>query len=115
VNTAGENVLPNSSFLRVGLRVVNAPTVAWLAPEERECVERRARLTVVAGSPARIRSVRFLDGTRTIATVRRGAAGLYSATWPTARAKSGTHRLRAVVVDAKGREASATRPVRVCR
>jgi minor extracellular serine protease Vpr len=115
VNTFGPDVMPNTNFASATLRVVRRPTITWLVPERRECVPRQARLVALAGSTARIRSVRFFDGARRIATVRRGDAGLYAANWSTARAKKGVHRLRAVVVDAQGRRASAVRPVRVCR
>jgi hypothetical protein len=59
--------------------------------------------------------VRFYDGKRGIATVRRGVAGLYSATWRTNRTKKGRHALRAVVLDARGRTLSVRRVLRVCR
>jgi hypothetical protein len=115
VNTFGPDIMPNTNFVQTTLRVVRRPTLAWLVPERRECVPRTTRLVVLAGSTARIRSVRFFDGARRIATVRRGAEGLYATNWSTARAKKGLHRLRAVVVDAQGRTARAERPVRVCR
>jgi hypothetical protein len=72
-------------------------------------------LVVTAGSSRPVRSVAFLDGRRTIASVRRGTAGLYSTTWRTARASKGRHVLRAVVTDAAGRRATAERVVRICR
>jgi hypothetical protein len=115
VNTFGPDIMPNTNFAPTTLRVVRRPTVTWLLPERRECVARQARLIALAGSTARIRSVRFFDGARRIATVSRGEAGLYAANWSTARAKKGVHRLRVVVLDARGRRASAARPVRVCR
>jgi minor extracellular serine protease Vpr len=113
VNTGGEDVLPNTAFRSARLRVVAGPTATWLAPEANECLPRRAQLTVVAGSPARIRSVSFFDRGRRVAAVRRGVAGLYTATWRP-RGK-GQHRLRAVVRDVTGRTAAASRPARVCR
>jgi hypothetical protein len=115
VNTFGPDVMPNTNFVPATLRVVRRPTVTWLVPERRECATRRTRLVALAGSTARIRSVRFFDGARRIAIVRRGEAGIYTADWSTAGARKGLHRLRAVVVDARGRRASAVRPVRVCR
>jgi hypothetical protein len=61
-----------------------------------------------------VRGVRwFVDGHR-IAVTRSGPGGIYSTTWNRAGAKKGTHRLRSVVVDAKGRSAAAGRTVRVC-
>jgi len=116
VNTGGsENLLPNTAFQGVRLRVVRRPTVAWIAPEVRACVARRERLAIVAGSPVRVRSVRFFDGERRIATVRRGVAGIYGANWRTGGLKRGRHVLRAVVRDASGKTAVTTRAVRVCR
>ena len=75
----------------------------------------QTRLVVVAGSTRPIRSVRFLDGRRPVATVRRGAGGLYGATWRTAGARAGRHVLRAVVTDGAGRTATAERVARICR
>jgi hypothetical protein len=70
---------------------------------------------VLANTTGAIRAVRFLDGRRPIKTVRKGVAGLYSATWRTRRAKPGQHRLRAVVESARGRRAVASRVVRLCK
>ncbi len=115
VNTSGEEIMPNTAFRLARIRVVDAPTVTWLAPEQGACVRRQGRLVVVAGSPARIRSVRFLDGARQIALVRRGAAGLYGASWSTKGLPRGRRTLRALVTDVRGRTAVADRPVRLCR
>jgi hypothetical protein len=115
VDSVGDELLPNTAFAAGPLRVVAGPTVTWLVPEIRECVPRNAPLTVVAGSPAAIRSVRFVDGRRTIATVRRGGAGIFTATWRNRSAAKGRHLLRAVVTDARGRVARAERIVRICR
>jgi minor extracellular serine protease Vpr len=115
VNTFGADIMPNTNVRATTLRVVAGPTVAWLAPETNACATRPERLLVVAGSSARVRSVRFLDGERRIATVTRGAAGLYGASWRTRGLAKGRHLLRAVVTDAQGRTASAVRRVRICR
>ena len=116
INTPAGAILPNTSARRLRLRVVPGPTLTWLAPEARDCVEKpRASLAVVAGSTARVRSVRFFDAGRRIATVTRGDAGIFVAPWRTRGLKQGTHRLRAVVTDARGRTAAAARVVRVCR
>ena len=69
---------------------------------------------MLAGSTAAVRSIRFLDGKKPIATVRRGTAGIYAATWRRGGAAKGRHTLRAIVTDAKGRKAEAQRVVRVC-
>jgi minor extracellular serine protease Vpr len=115
VDQAGDNVLPNTGFRTTRVRVVRGPALTWLAPASRVCAARRQPLLVAASSTARIRSVRFFDGKRVIATVRRGVAGLYSATWRTARARKGRHVVRAVVLDRRGRSFSAVRRMRVCR
>ena len=70
---------------------------------------------MIAGATRGVRSVRFFDGKRLIATERRGSEGLFGAPWRTAKARAGRHVLRAVVTDRRGATASATRPVRVCR
>jgi minor extracellular serine protease Vpr len=115
VNSTGPDILPNTSGINVTLTVVPGPTISWIVPEARACAEARARVVAVAGSNARVRRVEFFDGGRRIATVRRGAAGLYGADWNTAKLKRGTHVLRAVVHDARDRTATATRRVRVCK
>jgi minor extracellular serine protease Vpr len=115
VASVSDEVLPNTSVAGVELRVVRGPAVTWLAPERRECVQRRARLLVLASSDVGVRSVGFFDGRQSIALDRRGSAGVYDGTWPTGRERAGRHVLRAVVTDAKGRRAVAERAVRVCR
>jgi minor extracellular serine protease Vpr len=115
VNTSGENIMPNTIFRNVRLRVVTRPVLTWLRPGTRKCVARSEQLLVLASSTAAIRSVRFLDSGRAIRTVRSGVAGLYSTMWRNGNAKRGTHRLVAVVRDARGRTAQAVRTVRVCR
>jgi hypothetical protein len=115
VNTSGENIMPNTNFAAARIQAVNAPTIQWLYPERRECATAQTQLVAVAGSTRTIRSVRFLDGRRAIATVRGGSAGLYGTAWRTAGMKQGRHMLRAVVRDAAGRTATAERVVRICR
>ena len=115
VDSVGDALLPNTAFAQGPVRVVNGPTVAWLAPEIGDCAAARTPLTVLAGSNAAVRSVRFLRGKTPIATVKKGTVGLYSATWRRGTAAKGKHTLRAVVTDAKGRTATAERVVRVCK
>ena len=115
VDSVGEDLLPNTAFASGTIRVVNGPTVAWLDPEVRACVPRTAQLIVAADSSTAIRSVRFLDGGRKIAVVKRPGGGLYGAAWRNGDARKGRHLLRAIVIDAKGRKAEAQRIVRVCR
>jgi hypothetical protein len=108
-------VMPNTAIGRLPLRVVRGPALTWLAPERGECVRGRTRLLALASSTARIRAVRFFDGGQRIGTDRRGPEGLYAVTWQTRGEPRGRHRLRAVVVDAKGRQYTVARRVRVCR
>jgi subtilisin family serine protease len=115
VDSVGDELLPNTAFAAGPIRVVAGPTVTWVTPEIRECAAARTQLVVLAGSNTAVRSVRFLDGRKPIATVRRGTAGLYSATWRRGGAAKGRHMLRAVVTDARGRTAEAQRVVRVCQ
>jgi minor extracellular serine protease Vpr len=112
LDQAGAEPLPNTAFKQARLTVVNAPTVTWLAPEVSACTN--GRLLVAAGSTRKLRSVRFFDGERRIAIVKRGAVGLYSFNWKAGRATKGRHVLRAEAADAAGRTASARRVVRIC-
>jgi minor extracellular serine protease Vpr len=115
VDQAGANVLPNTRFKSTRVRIVRGPALTWLAPSPRGCAVGREPLLVAASSTVRIRSVRFYDGRRGIATVRNGVAGLYAATWRTAKVRKGRHLLRAVVLDREGRTFGSRRLVRVCR
>ena len=115
VDSVGDELLPNTAYAGGPISVVAGPTVTWLAPEIKECVARQTPLTVLASSTAAVRSVRFLDSRKPIATVKRGSVGLYSAVWKRGGAAKGEHTLRAIVTDAKGRKAEAQRVVRVCK
>jgi hypothetical protein len=115
ITTFGPNVMPNTSYRGVRIRAVRGTTVTWLLPRSRSCRRGNQGLLVLANTTGAIRAVRFLDGRRPIKTVRKGVAGLYSATWRTRRAKPGRHRLRAVVESARGRRAVASRVVRLCK
>jgi hypothetical protein len=115
VDQAGGNILPNSTFRRLRLRAVNAPTVTWLLPGARRCVGKAAPLIVAGGSPRGVRSVRFFAGHKRIAKRSGSAVGVYAATWRTKKASRGRHVLRVVLTDRKGRRAQARRVVRVCR
>jgi hypothetical protein len=108
-------LLPNSAFRSVRLHAVARPIVTWLLPEPRRCVARVEPLFVSAGSARGVRSVRFFDGRKKIATVKRGLEGLYDTPWRNAKVRHGRHVLRAVVTDRRGKTASARRLVRVCR
>jgi hypothetical protein len=114
VDSVGDELLPNTAFAGGPISVVDGPTTTWLTPEIRECAAATTPLTVLAGSTAAIRTIRFFDGRKPIATVRRGTAGIYGTTWRRGGAAKGRHTLRAIVTDAKGRKAEAQRVVRVC-
>ena len=115
VDSVGDELLPNTAFASGRIRVVKRPTVTWITPERNVCAAARTRLLALAGSTARVRSVRFYDGRKLFATVRRGPAGLFTSTWRRGAAAKGKHTLRAIVTDARGRKAEAQRVVRVCR
>jgi subtilisin family serine protease len=121
VDQAGEieSILPNTAFVRVRLRVVDAPVVTWLLPDRDKCVALREPLLVVASSPNRLRSARFVeafpDRFDQIATVKRNVVGLFQTTWRTREVPRGRHTLFVQVTDVKGRTATASRSVRVCK
>ena len=115
VDSVGDELLPNTAFASGGITVVNRPTVTWLTPDGNECTTRRAQLAVLAASTAAVRSVRFFEGRKLLASDKRGSAGLFTAVWKRGGAAKGKHTLRAIVTDAKGRRAEARRVVRVCK
>jgi hypothetical protein len=115
VDSVGDELLPNTAFAEGPIRVVSGPAVTWLTPETNECAAARTPLVALASSTAAVRSVRFFLGRTLVATVRRGPAGLYTATWRRGAAAQGRHTLRAIVTDARGRKAETQRVVRVCR
>ncbi len=116
VDQAGDNVLPNSTYLGNTIKGVNGPVVNWVFPEGRACVATaQDRLVVLASSTSKVQQVRFFDGSKLIATAKSGTADIFAAPWKTAGAARGKHQLRAVAIDAKGRKAQAFRTVRVCK
>ncbi len=116
VDQAGEitSVLPNTAFVDERVKVVSHPTVTWLFPESGDCLAARPRLLVVAGATKAIAGVTFSVDGRTIATVKRGSAGLYAADWTRTGLSPGKHALRATVTDVSGAKASAPRGVKLC-
>ena len=116
VTTFGPNVTPNTRFRFANVRGVRGTTVTWLLPRRRGCLRgNNQELLVLANTTNRVRRVRFFNGRRLIGTDRTGAAGLYSITWRSRGARKGLHRLRAVAISARGRDARTSRVVRVCR
>ena len=115
VNTEGERALPNTRFDLERVRVVAGPAVTWIAPASGACVARRQPLFAAASATTKIKSVRFYEGGRRIAPNTRVASGLAVGTWLTGSASRGKHVLLAKVTDRRGRVATASRTVRVCR
>jgi minor extracellular serine protease Vpr len=116
VSTFGPNVMPNTRFRFANIRGVRGTTITWLLPRRRGCLRgTNQELLVLASTTNRIRRVRFFNGRRPIGTDRTGTAGLYSITWRARRVRKGLHRLRAVAISARGRDARTSRVVRVCR
>ncbi|HEY3544431.1 MAG TPA: hypothetical protein VGK79_17980, partial [Gaiellaceae bacterium] len=110
VDTMGSSIMPNTRTRTTALRVVAGVTVDWLLPAAGVCAGRRL-LEVVAGSPARVRLVRFAVDGRVVATDRSGAQGVWAAS---ARLTRGRHALTATAVDGRGRTAGSRRMVSVC-
>ena len=109
----GSSPLPNTRFAGLRALAVNGPTVTWATPGKNTCASRRQSLLVVANDSAQISSVAFFDGKRQIARVRKNTGGLYRTTWHPR--KKGAHVLSATASDVRGREATASQHVRVCR
>ncbi len=82
VDSVGEDLLPNTTFASGTLRVVDGPTVAWLDPEIRACVNRTAPLVAIANSSTsdplrplpRREPPHFRDQARRGRDLRRGVA-----------------------------------------
>jgi minor extracellular serine protease Vpr len=110
----GPDTMPNTAFARTTFTVVDGPALDWLAPETKQCVASPQRLLVVGSSTKAMRAVTFYDGDRRIVTQRKNSFGLFGADWKTKGLAKGTHELRAVLRDASGRTATATRSIRVC-
>ena len=115
VDSVGDELLPNTAFASGNITVVNGPVVTWLTPEPNECAAAPAASSCSPPRLPQLRSVRFLDGTKPIATVKRGTAGLSPRRGSAAALPRARHTLRAIVTDAKGRQAEAQRVVRVCK
>jgi subtilisin family serine protease len=115
INVTGPDIMPNTQFKPVAIKAVVGPAVTWVVPGANQCVPKTARLAVAASSTTKISSVQFFDGKRRIGLKRKGLLDLYFVDWKNAKAKKGKHVLRAVVVAARGKRATATRTVRVCK
>jgi hypothetical protein len=115
VNTIGADILPNTEFKDVKIRVVQGPALTWLSPDPGRCLRQTVRLIVAASSTKKVKSVAFFDGARQIGQDKSGTADLFSFDWKTAKVKKGKHTLRATARDAAGRTFTASRNVRVCK
>ena len=115
INTVGGTLLPNTAFAQVRLTVVDGPTVSWIDPPAASCALKSDRLTVVASSTKKVKSVTFTDDGRRVGVDKTGPGGIYSVAWKTGRLTKGTHHLVATIADAAGRTASSGRNVKVCK
>jgi hypothetical protein len=115
INTESMSPMPNTRFHGIRIELVNRPTVTWITPDKGKCLAARQRLLVVANDNVQISTVGFFDGNRQIGRVRKNIAGLYEMAWRTSGKRRGAHVLTAVVSDTRGREAEASRTVRICR
>ena len=112
VNTVSKRLMPNTTFKRAVIRVVNAPTIAWLVPLNGSCVSGRTQLAALASDTRAISSVGFYIGGKQIGRVNQNSAGVYSVNWtPSGKGK---RVLTAIVSDTAGRQTQAKRVVRVC-
>jgi minor extracellular serine protease Vpr len=116
VDTTGTAIMPNTRFATAKLQVVAGVAVNWLVPETQACLVKSQRLVVVASSTGAVKSVRFAVDGRTVAVAKKGAAGVFGATWKgSAAAKHGKHSLTATAVDGGGHTGSAQRLVVSCK
>jgi subtilisin family serine protease len=115
INTESASPMPNTRFQGVRVEARSRPTVTWILPEKGKCLAPRQRLLVVANDNVQISSVGFFDGKRKIGRVRKNTAGLYELAYRTSGKKKGAHVLTAIASDVRGREASASQSVRICR
>jgi minor extracellular serine protease Vpr len=115
INTVGNDLYPNTTFLRSKITVVNGPTVTWIEPPAHVCALKSDQLSVVAGSTKKVTQVVFRDNGKPIGTDKSGPGGVYSVSWKTAQLKKGVHLLTATVHDSAGHAAAAGRQLKVCK
>jgi subtilisin family serine protease len=114
-DTGSTNPMPNTRIHGIRLDVRSRPAVTWILPNKGQCLAARERLSVVANDNVAISSVGFFDGKRQIGRIRRQLPGIFEMTWRTTGKRRGVHLLTAVASDTRGREAEASRTVRICR
>jgi hypothetical protein len=115
INTVGNDLYPNTAFLRSRITVVKAPTVTWIEPPAHVCALKRDQLVVVGGSNKRVKDVTFRDNGKRIGRDKSGGNGVYSIAWKTGALKKGVHHLTAILSDSAGHKAAAGRQLRVCK
>ena len=115
INTVGNDLFPNTAFLRSKITVVNGPTVTWIEPPAHVCALKNDRLVVVAGSNKRVKDVTFRDNGKRIGTDKSGGDGVYTIAWKTGKLKKGVHLLTATLRDSAGHRVAAGRRFRVCK
>jgi hypothetical protein len=114
INTVGNAIYPNTSFLSSKITVVNGATVTWLEPPAHDCALKQDRLVVVGASTKKVANVVFTDNGKRIGTVKNGPGGIYGLDWKTTKLKKGVHQLTATVTDSAGHTAAAGRQLKVC-
>ncbi len=115
INTVGNDLFPNTAFLRSKITVVNGPTVTWIEPPAHVCALKNDRLVVVGGSNRRVKEVTFRDNGKRIGADKGGGDGLYTIAWKTGKLKKGVHHLTATLRDSAGHRVAAGRKFRVCK
>jgi len=115
INTVGNNLFPNTTFLSTKITAVNGPTITWVEPPAHVCALKQDRLVVVGGATKKVKDVVFRDDGKRIATDKSGPGGIYSVDWKTAGLKKGVHHLTATLRDASGGTAVAGRQLKICK
>ncbi len=115
IDTIGQDIYPNTRFVRTRLTVVSGPAATWLLPFGGACIAAKERLVVTASSDKAVRRVVFSRGSTHIGTAAKGSGGVYSVSWANGVLKKGTYRVTATVFDAAGRSYATARNLRVCR
>jgi len=115
INTVGDALMPNTSFLTKDITVVDGPTVSWIGPPANACALKHDQLTVIADSTKKVKDVVFTENGKRIGVDKGSLVQVYSHTWNTTKLKKGKHLVVATVEDAAGRKASSGRIIRICQ
>ena len=114
INTEGVEPDAELSVPRRPRAVVNAPGGHLDHAEQGRLPAGARKLQVVATSPSVVSSVGFFDGNRQITRVRRNVDGHLHVNWRRRKGRARTCSERSPPTS-RGREAEASRPVKVCR